>query len=81
MCIPPETDGQKSDLSTSMRFFRILLISTKTRILMVLVNDLIVQHKKNNQYNVFVEPRRKVFQRSRKLINTVVISTELKRLI
>ena len=46
---------------------------------MVLVNDLIVQHKKNNQYNVFVEPRRKVFQRSRKLINThtVVISTEL----
>ena len=44
---------------------------------MVLVNDLIVQHKKNNQYNVFVEPRRKVFQRSRKLINThtVVIST------
>ena len=46
---------------------------------MVLVNDLIVQHKKNNQYNVFVEPRRKVFQRSRKLINTHtgVISTEL----
>ena len=46
---------------------------------MVLVNDLIVQHKKNNQYNVFVEPRRKVFQRSRKLINThtVVISREL----